>query len=104
MTEGNGTAREPEPQSKLRRAEGIAWRMIEEEVVLVNVRQDEVIHLNPAASFLWSSIDGETSLEEIARAMTDVFEVERETALADILDFAGRLLEQGAAEVVQMDQ
>jgi Coenzyme PQQ synthesis protein D (PqqD) len=86
--------------SRLRRVEGVAWREIEGEAVLVNVRSDEVMHLNPAASFLWSSLDGQVSLEEIARSMTGEFDVELDTALADTVAFAASLVEQGAAEVV----
>jgi hypothetical protein len=89
--------------SRLRRVQGIAWREIEGEAVLVNVRSDEVIHLNPAASFLWSSLDGEVSLGDIARSMTGEFDVEMDTALADIVAFAADLLEQGAAEVVELE-
>ncbi|WP_287152544.1 PqqD family protein [Candidatus Solincola tengchongensis] len=89
-----------EPGWKLRRVKGIAWRMIEDEAVLVNVRSDEVLHLNPTASYLWSRLDGERSLEEIAEAMTLEFEVEKEEALRDVMDFASRLLEKGVAEVV----
>ncbi|MGQ9476798.1 MAG: PqqD family protein [Actinomycetota bacterium] len=90
----------PDPGWKLRRVKGIAWRIIEEEAVLVDVRRDEVLHLNPTASYLWSMLDGRTSLEEIALRMTAEFEVEKEDALRDVIDFASRLLEKGVAEVV----
>ncbi|MGQ9537829.1 MAG: PqqD family protein [Actinomycetota bacterium] len=90
----------PDPGWKLRRVKGIAWRIIEEEAVLVDVRRDEVLHLNPTASYLWSMLDGRTSLEEIASRMTAEFEVEKEDALRDVIDFASRLLEKGVAEVV----
>jgi hypothetical protein len=91
------------PGSRLRRLEGIAWREIEGEAVLVNVRSDEVMHLNPAASFLWSSLDGQASLEQIADSMTGEYDVDADTALADTMDFAASLVEQGAAEVVELE-
>lgn len=90
----------PDPGWRLRRVKGIAWRIIEEEAVLVDVRRDEVFHLNPTASYLWSMLDGRTSLEEIASRMTAEFEVEKEEALRDVIDFASRLLEKGVAEIV----
>ena len=70
------------PLSRLRRVEGVAWRVIGEEAVLVNVRSDEVMHLNSAASFLWSSLDGRASLEEIALSMTGQYDVDADTALS----------------------
>lgn len=88
------------PGSVLRRASGIAWRLIEGEAVLVDVRKDEVAHLNPTASFLWSRLDGERDLRDIAREMTSRYEVDEETALADLVDFAVQLLQQGLVEEV----
>lgn len=96
-------APQPGPQARLRRIEGIAWRMIEGEAVLVNVRRDEVMHLNPVAAFLWSNLDGQASLADIAQAMTEEYEVNPEAALTDAIAFAGSLLEQGAAEVVELE-
>ena len=103
MDKGTGLAPRLVPRSRLRRVQGIAWREIEGEAVLVNVRSDEVMHLNPVASFLWSNLDGRASLAEIAQAMTGEYEVDLDTALADALEFAGRLVEQGAAEVVELE-
>jgi methyltransferase-like protein len=91
------------PETRLRRMEGIAWREIDGEAVLVNVRRDEVMHLNPVAAFLWSLLDGERSLAEVARAVTEEFEVEAATAEADALSFAGELLERGAVEIASLD-
>jgi len=103
MDKGTDADRGLGHSSRLRRVEGIAWREIDGEAVLVNVRSDEVMHLNPAASFLWSSLDGQATLEEIARSMTGEFDVEADTALADSVAFAASLVEQGAAEVVELE-
>jgi hypothetical protein len=103
MDKGTDADQGPGRGSRLRRVEGIAWREIDGEVVLVNVRSDEVMHLNPAASFLWSSLNGQVTLEEIARSMTGEFDVEPDTALADTVAFAASLVEQGAAEVVELE-
>ena len=91
------------PRTRLRRVEGIAWRLIEEEAVLVNVRRDEVMHLNAVASFLWTNLDGEASLADIAQSMTEEYEVDADTALTDTVAFAADLVEQGAAEVVELE-
>ncbi|MBN2026747.1 MAG: PqqD family protein [Actinobacteria bacterium] len=103
MDKITGSPHELGPRTRLRRVEGIAWRMIEGEAVLVNVRSDEVMHLNPAASFLWSSLDGQLSLEDIASSITAEYDVELDTALSDALDFAGSLIEQGAVEIVELE-
>lgn len=91
----------PGPDTRIKRLAGIAWRVVDEEAVLVNVKKDEVIHMDPVGTFIWSKMDGRYSMSEIADAVVKEFEVNLETALRDALDFARRLLEQGAAEVVE---
>lgn len=103
MGKSTGSPHELGPRTILNRVEGIAWRVIEGEAVLVNVRSDEVMHLNPAASFLWSSLDGRLSLEDIAKNITEEYDVDLDTALDDAVDFAGNLVEQGAVEIVRLE-
>ena len=103
MSKSAGSAYGLGPGSMLRRIEGIAWRTIEGEAVLVNVRSDEVMHLNTSASFLWSNLDGVLSLEDIARSMTEEYEVTLEEALADAVVFAGMLVEKGVAEIAGLE-
>jgi len=104
MSEGGEPFQELEPESRLRRMPGIAWRMVDEEAILVNVRQDEVIHLDRVASFIWSKMDGASSLVQIAEDLIQEFDVELSIALDDTTAFAGRLLKQGAAEIAQLDE
>ena len=103
MSKGTDATPHLGPRARLRRIEGIAWRMIDGEAVLVNVRRDEVMHLNPAASSLWSILDGQASLEDIALSMTEEYDVDLEVALADAIAFAASLVEQGAAEIVELE-
>jgi methyltransferase-like protein len=103
MSEEEGTGASPVPDTRIKRLKGIAWRIVDEEAVLVNVKKDEVIHLDPVASFIWSKMDGQASMQEIADAVVEEFEVDLETALADSMEFARRLLEQGAAEVADLE-
>lgn len=91
-----------DPRTRLGRAAGIAWREVEGEAILVNARKDEVIHLDPVGSFIWSRMGGEAALRDIAQALTEEFEVDLETALRDTVLFAGDLLERGAAEIVDL--
>lgn len=91
------------PLSRLRRTPGIAWRLVEEEAILVNIRRDEVIHLDPVGSFIWARMDGKNTLQEICRSMTGEFEVSMETAMEDLFLFAERLMKQGAVEVVDLE-
>jgi hypothetical protein len=103
MSEREGAEPGPVPDTRVKRLAGIAWRIVDEEAVLVNVKQDKVIHLDPVGTFIWSKLDGQASMQEIADAVVQEFEVDLETAIEDSLDFARRLLEQGAVEVVDLE-
>jgi Coenzyme PQQ synthesis protein D (PqqD) len=92
------------PHSRVGRISGIAWRLVEGEAILVNAKRDEVIHLDPVGSFIWSKMEGDTTLQEIAQDLTEEFEVDLETAVQDSIEFAGDLLERGAAEIVDLGQ
>ncbi len=86
--------------SILRRRREIAWRCIDDEALLINTRKDEMCHLNPVASFLWTSLDGTLTLRDIARKLVEEYEVEEEQALDDLIDFASELIDRGVAEIV----
>jgi hypothetical protein len=105
MNEGgrDEPAGEITPRARLRRAQGIAWRIVEGEAILVNARKDEVIQLDPVGAFIWSRLNGQLSLEEVAHAVVEEFEVTQEKATEDILEFAGRLLEQGVVDFVDLE-
>ncbi len=88
----------------LQRRKEIAWRRIDDEALLINTRKDEMCHLNPVASFLWTSLDGALTLKEIARRLVKEYEVGEEQALEDLLEFAAELIDKGVAEIVQNSQ
>ena len=54
--------------------------------------------LNPVGFRVLSAMDGTKTPEEIARAISDLFKVEYETALPDVYQFLGELEEKGMLE------
>jgi hypothetical protein len=68
-----------------------AWREIDGVVVIISP-QDSVLHeLNSTGSFLWKQLDGQRSLEELARLVSQEFEVDPEKALGDVREFLAGL-------------
>ena len=55
--------------------------------------------LGETGGFIWSRLDGVCSLEEIAIQVAESFEVDLETAEADLLEFAERMIELDLAIV-----
>ena len=67
--------------------ERVPWRIIEGEAILVKVDSGEVIHLNEVAAEIWRIIDGKRKISEIVDHIQKDFDVDREQAEKDTLEF-----------------
>ena len=63
----------------------LAWREIENETVIISPAESVMHELNDTGSFLWRSIDGRRSAEELAALLVDEYDVTKEVALTDTL-------------------
>lgn len=75
-----------------KRSEKLVVRKIKEDSVIVPVSHDMsemdfLYTLNPTATFIWESINGKNSMEDIARKLESEFEVDIGTARSDVADF-----------------
>jgi hypothetical protein len=74
----------------------IAARMLDDEMIVMSVRDSAVYSLNAIASVIWSAADGLTPLREIvASKIVPEFEVEPEVAYRDALELVEELARQG---------
>ena len=76
----------------------IVTKKISEEYVLVPVANniadmDSVYTLNETGAFIWDHINGARSVEEIINELITEYEIDRETASADVFEFADNLKE-----------
>lgn len=85
--------------SRISGGKDMPWRIIEEEALLVDVNKGEVIHLNEVGAEIWKVINEkkgeETSVEELIEHICSEFEVEKDTAQTDVLEFLDELVEKG---------
>lgn len=72
----------------------VPWRIIEGEAVLVKVESGEVIQLNEVAAEIWRVIDGNKTISEIVDYIHGLFEVDKEQAKKDALEFVQSLLDK----------
>ncbi len=72
----------------------VPWRIIEGEAVLVKVDSGEVVQLNEVAAEIWRVIDGKKTISEIVNHIHGHFEVDRERAKKDALEFVQSLLDK----------
>lgn len=76
-------------------------RQIGNQTVLVAVgeatkRFHGMISLNKTAAFIWDLLESEKTLEEIAAALAEKYEIDAETAAADAAELLASLKEVGA--------
>lgn len=62
----------------------LVCRIVEGEVVILDKRSGKIHQLNSTASFVWHKLDGHTPVPAIVSDMVREFDVEFETARADV--------------------
>lgn len=75
-------------------SEHVAWQRLDAETVVVNLRSGVSIGLSATASFVWERLPYE-SIESIAGALAERFNVDAEMTRADVSRFVDSLLARG---------
>jgi hypothetical protein len=60
--------------------------------------QTAAFELSETAEFVWSTIDGSRTVADIAHVVEQEYDIDYETALADVTDLLGTLTEGGILE------
>lgn len=89
-----------------RRQADIVAREVAGEMILVPIKGhlanlQRIFTLNPVGEFLWSQLDGRSTVREITRRLVREFEVTAEQAEADTLQFISELEVAGLVERVR---
>ena len=70
----------------------IAWQVLDDEAVLLNLSDGTAVGLNPTASHIWPML-GRHDENSIVASLIDEFEVSPEAALVDVRHFVASCLE-----------
>ena len=77
-----------------KRSEDTASRMIDGEAVIVIPQKGVVTVLNETGAGIWQLLDGRNTVEDIINIISSEFNVPREEAEKDTLDFIEELIEK----------
>jgi hypothetical protein len=88
------------PSTRFKRDENLLSRDVAGEAVLVPLRRQSsdltsIFTLNEVGAAIWELIARARSVSEIARAVSERFEVSGDQALADVIRFAAELQTRG---------
>ena len=82
-------------------SEDVVAREIEGEIVIVPLvagicdAEDELYTLNPTGQAIWSMLDGQRTLGQVAVALTQEFDATQAEIEADVLGFAAEMARRG---------
>jgi hypothetical protein len=82
--------------SVLSRSPSVVTRKTGNEYILVPVANNiadmnSVYTLNETGAFIWEQIDGKRNIGEIIELVTQEYEIDRDSASADVLEFVGNM-------------
>jgi pyrroloquinoline quinone biosynthesis protein D len=81
-----------------KRNERVAARVVEGKALIVVIDQKQLHTLNEVGTRVWELCDGR-SVDAIADAVVDEFEVDKQTAMRDVQRFVDELRALGALEL-----
>jgi hypothetical protein len=78
----------------------VAWQVVGDEVIVLDVASGRAVGLNPVATFIWRNLE-KLSPEELAPAIAREFDVDETTAQTDLENFVARFVREDYLQVAQ---
>lgn len=72
-----------------------------EDAVLLHVQRGDYYSLNKVGARLWMLADGTKSIEDLAKLITDEFEISQGQAVKDVAELAEQLANEDLVKVVE---
>lgn len=69
------------------RRDGLAWREVGDEVVILDLESSQYLSLNASGAQLWKLIEQPTTVADLIRALVSEYEIEDEEAERDVFEF-----------------
>lgn len=76
------------------------FSMIDDEVVMLNIKHEEYLNLNSHASFIWQRLDSPLAFGELTDLLCSVYNVEKEKCIEDTLEFITELVEKDIIQII----
>ena len=80
------------------RCEDIAWRALDGEGVLVDLVRQRLHSCNASATLVIEALHAERTVEDLTRAVRDLYDVEMETASIDVEKVLAKLEQEGVVD------
>jgi len=74
--------------------------MINNEVVMLNIKHEEYLNLNSHASYIWQQLENPNSFGELTDQLCSVYDVEKKVCIKDTLDFLIEFVEKDIIQII----
>ncbi len=88
------------PSTRLMIAPGQVSANLSGEEVILSMQDGVYYGLDPIGARIWALLQQARSLDELADIVVAEYEVDRASALRDLVSLAGQMIERGLVEVV----
>jgi len=76
------------------------FTMIDDEVVMLNIKYEEYLNLNRHASYIWQQLQIPHSFGELTDQLCTVYNVEKKVCIEDTLEFIKELVEKDIIQII----
>lgn len=80
---------------RYKQRENLTVQAVDEEILILDLESNQIHQLNSSASFIWGLCDGDVSVDQLTEIYAEHYEVEPETARADVKQVTEQLCEIG---------
>lgn len=74
--------------------ESVAWRNVNEEIVILKLKSGEYYTLNEVGQHIWQGVNDQQNVEGILKQIVDQFDIPYEKAKEDVLKFLDNMLKE----------
>lgn len=76
------------------------FTVIDDEVVMLNIKLEEYLNLNSHASYIWQQLESPLSFSELTDHLCSAYNVEKKVCIKDTLDFIIELVEKNVIQII----
>ena len=87
-------------KSILQRNPDQLFTMIDDEVVMLNIKYEEYLNLNSHASYIWQQLQTPQSFGELTDQLCTVYNVEKDVCMEDTMEFITELVEKDIIQII----
>ena len=84
-------------------ADNVLFRVIGNEAVLLNLKTEQYLGLDPVGTRMWTLLNESRSLQEAFELLLKEYDVDADRLRTDLEEFIGKLVAQGLIELEAME-